>query len=126
MWYHNIFELDWIEWRRTACQVSWVSVHPPSANTAALLFDDLPEPTTTGNPNPLHGADFAPNWHVVYAGITPGVYGSYLECALNTIGLSCASYQSASSLAEAEEYWRKAQAQGHERSLNHDFYSVST
>ncbi|KAJ7168776.1 hypothetical protein C8R46DRAFT_1218168 [Mycena filopes] len=100
-----------------ALQRGWVMVRPQSsyAPQTPLALAALPTPSMTDSVvNPLHGtAASAPQWHVVYAGISPGVYGSYLECALNTIGLSSASYESTPSRREAEERWQKALADGH-------------
>ncbi|KAJ6488277.1 hypothetical protein C8R47DRAFT_1216078 [Mycena vitilis] len=54
---------------------------------------DLPTPVgTTEAVNPLHAGQDLDVWYIVYAGITPGVYQSSLECGLNTVGLSLATY----------------------------------
>ncbi|KAJ7027626.1 hypothetical protein C8F04DRAFT_1266869 [Mycena alexandri] len=48
------------------------------------------------SPSPLHpdNTNSDGRWYVVYSGVTPGVYSSYLECALNTLGLSGAVHDS--------------------------------
>ncbi|KAJ7450270.1 hypothetical protein B0H11DRAFT_2246838 [Mycena galericulata] len=94
-----------------AQQRSWIS-HLPNAPTAPIPSLPTPQIPNALTPNPLHGGIFAPKWHIVYAGITPGIYASYLECALNTIGISSASYDSADTLEEAQERWREATRSG--------------
>ncbi|KAJ6525535.1 hypothetical protein DFH09DRAFT_1095587 [Mycena vulgaris] len=113
-----------------AQQRSWTGVRTsrpasPSSNSAISV---LPSPvmSTSTTHNPLHGAagTTMPKWHIVYAGITPGMYGSYLECAVNTLGLSCAAYDSAETQEEAQERWLRALRAGTVRVLTHSYYSV--
>ncbi|KAJ7909713.1 hypothetical protein B0H13DRAFT_2330062 [Mycena leptocephala] len=60
---------------------------------------------STNLTNPLNGnEDFDGRWFVVYAGITPGVYRSHLECQLNTIGVRGALHESILGWSAA---WRK-------------------
>ncbi|KAJ6494918.1 hypothetical protein DFH09DRAFT_1337560 [Mycena vulgaris] len=82
-----------------------------------------------GHCNTPHAQRFAPRpgssadskWHIVYAGITPGIYRSFLECALNTIGLSCAVYDSTPSRTEAIARWQEAVDAGRVRTLTHPY-----
>ncbi|KAJ7130579.1 hypothetical protein C8R44DRAFT_872367 [Mycena epipterygia] len=57
-------------------------------------------------PNPLHCDPRGTNsrWYVVYCGVTPGVYQSFLECSLNTVGLSCAIHESFPTKALADSH----------------------
>ncbi|KAJ7679524.1 hypothetical protein DFH06DRAFT_1316423 [Mycena polygramma] len=59
--------------------------------TLGPYLTHLPTPSAVADVNPLHG-DSDGRWYVVYKGISPGVYGSSLECNLNTRGLRCATY----------------------------------
>ncbi|KAJ7602611.1 hypothetical protein DFH06DRAFT_1347780 [Mycena polygramma] len=105
-----------------AQQHSWTgerdSRSPSPSSSARLSIPALPLPLTSEDdnhaPNPLQGTK-APHWHIVYAGITPGVYASFLECALNTIGLSGASYDSTDSFEEAQRLWLDAVTAGEVR-----------
>ncbi|KAJ7490097.1 hypothetical protein B0H11DRAFT_2229614 [Mycena galericulata] len=96
-----------------ARQRSWVS--PTIAPTASI--PSLPQASGALTVNPLHGGIITPKWHIVYAGITPGIYASYLECALNTLGIPSSSYDSAVTHEEAEERWREATRTGRIRVL---------
>ncbi|KAJ7682144.1 hypothetical protein DFH06DRAFT_1318729 [Mycena polygramma] len=93
---------------------------PTQISTLPVPFAPL-DPT----PNPLHGAANAPSklWYNVYAGITPGIYLSYLECSLNIAGLSCAAHDSAPSLSEARRRWNVAQREGRVKFLTHPYTS---
>ncbi|KAJ7715978.1 hypothetical protein B0H16DRAFT_1741600 [Mycena metata] len=54
----------------------------------------LPTPASLAAvPSPLHGVQDG-LWYVVFCGITPGVYESYLEVGLNTLGIPCAAHAS--------------------------------
>ncbi|KAJ7817583.1 hypothetical protein B0H13DRAFT_2379567 [Mycena leptocephala] len=91
----------------------WTGVRglsPPSARSQPSGISALPIPVDPLAPttNPLHGNTdhFAQNrWYIVYAGITPGIYLSFLESSLNTIGLSRAASDSTTSLEEARRRW---------------------
>ncbi|KAJ7863695.1 hypothetical protein B0H13DRAFT_1899467 [Mycena leptocephala] len=98
---------------------SWIGVRdsrspsPTGPPLRAIPTIPLPLASDTTPHNPLHSAKAsAPKWHVVYAGITPGIYSSFLECYLNTTGLRTASYQSAASRLEAIQLWCTAEAAG--------------
>ncbi|KAF7335137.1 hypothetical protein MVEN_02264700 [Mycena venus] len=64
----------------------------------------LPQPIFTADvqsaifvqPNPLHLSESIQDnkWYIVYKGIHPGVYRSYLESQLNVLGLSSATHDS--------------------------------
>ncbi|KAJ7182627.1 hypothetical protein C8R43DRAFT_940752 [Mycena crocata] len=79
---------------------------PSSSSRDLIRALPVPDP----RPNPLHGAEHTTvkTYHIVYAGITPGIYCSYLECSLNTVGLSGATFDSTTSLEEAHRRWRAA------------------
>ncbi|KAJ7102962.1 hypothetical protein C8R43DRAFT_1141084 [Mycena crocata] len=87
-----------------AQQRSWTrkcpSRHASSSSatlTVAPAIPTLPQPASLlelETPNPLHCDDEDALWYVVYQGITPGVYQSNLECALNTVGLKGAVHDS--------------------------------
>ncbi|KAJ7229600.1 hypothetical protein C8J57DRAFT_1251787 [Mycena rebaudengoi] len=79
---------------------------PPSPTDERPVPAAMPTPTSqTAVHNPLQGKSNSNAWFIVYAGITPGIYESQLECALNTVGLRCASYDSTSSKAKADRRW---------------------
>ncbi|KAJ7159129.1 hypothetical protein C8R43DRAFT_948468 [Mycena crocata] len=87
----------------------------PLASVPSRSVLALPTPLDSNslmpnNHNPLHGTSRSPirKWYIVYAGITPGICSSYLECALNTLGLSSATHDSTTTLTEAQERWRDA------------------
>ncbi|KAJ7024359.1 hypothetical protein C8F04DRAFT_1192483 [Mycena alexandri] len=111
---------------RYAWERGWTMVRPSSSSNPQPPIPALPEPSQSpvdGIPNPLHGSAASnPRWHVVYAGINPGIYASYLECALNTLGLKSSAYQSADSRKEAEQYWVAALANGDVRVLTHTYH----
>ncbi|KAJ7810045.1 hypothetical protein B0H13DRAFT_1927548 [Mycena leptocephala] len=102
---------------------------PSSPTTAPDAIPVLPVPALRSDseilaPNPLRGAPSRnQRWYVVYAGIAPGIYGSFLECALNTSGLSNQAHESVETLAEARERWARAVTQGLVRRLYHSYSS---
>ncbi|KAJ7678329.1 hypothetical protein DFH06DRAFT_1317120 [Mycena polygramma] len=71
---------------------SWTGVCSPSSFPyQAIPERHRPTPAVISEPlSPLHCG----TWYVVYKGIVPGVYQSFLECGLNTIGISGSSYDS--------------------------------
>ncbi|KAJ7080720.1 hypothetical protein C8R43DRAFT_965690 [Mycena crocata] len=85
-----------------ALQRSWTRTCQPRGaalreRVEPIAIPALPTPMgMLDAPNPLHGdpSDVGSRWYIVYAGITPGVYQSQLECGLNTVGLSCAAHDS--------------------------------
>ncbi|KAJ7100989.1 hypothetical protein C8R43DRAFT_1141251 [Mycena crocata] len=102
-----------------ASSMHWTGVRgsaSPSQSVAPTqAIPVLPLPLhSLNNPgfNPLHGSTRGPvqTWYIVYAGITPGIYLSFLECALNTVGLSTSAHDSVTLLAEAWERWDAAVA----------------
>ncbi|KAJ7440410.1 hypothetical protein B0H11DRAFT_2253030 [Mycena galericulata] len=99
----------------------WTGRRPSPTGFVTAPVPSLPIPVSppVSTSNPLHTEDT--QWYVVYAGITPGVYCSYLECALNTVCVSGATYESAGSRAEAERYWATALAAGLVRFLTHPY-----
>ncbi|KAJ7889250.1 hypothetical protein B0H13DRAFT_1888085 [Mycena leptocephala] len=94
--------------------------------TPSNRHPQLPTPIGLGDVvesiNPLHGDTPEASWHVVYCGITPGVYQSSLECSLNTRGLSCASYDSCTSKEDAIARFQDAVAHGRVKALYHIYH----
>ncbi|KAJ7173538.1 hypothetical protein C8R46DRAFT_1215470 [Mycena filopes] len=98
-----------------AVEHSWTRVAGPFATefTPPAAIPRLPTPiaaTIMGTShNPLHdvGARHE-SWYIVYSGITPGVYQSYLECSLNTVGLRGAVHDSCTTRALADERYERA------------------
>ncbi|KAJ7722083.1 hypothetical protein B0H16DRAFT_1737894 [Mycena metata] len=73
----------------------------------------LPDPTDPSLPNPLHIAESLDNkWYIVYRGITPGVYGSHLECQLNTVGVKGNVYESVIGRSAAVSKYQQARIGG--------------
>ncbi|KAJ7430147.1 hypothetical protein B0H11DRAFT_2247749 [Mycena galericulata] len=74
----------------------------------------LPSPSQPlDSVNPLHGTDaLNETWYIVYRGIRPGVYHSFLEVMLNTSGLSNTLYDSVTGRAEAFALFAQAQEDG--------------
>ncbi|KAJ7875139.1 hypothetical protein B0H14DRAFT_2568911 [Mycena olivaceomarginata] len=81
---------------------SWTRVIDPTGASHDRAIPYLPQPVFTVNipssmePNPLHpGENIHDNkWYIVYKGICPGVYRSYLESQLNVKGISAATHES--------------------------------
>ncbi|KAJ7805681.1 hypothetical protein B0H14DRAFT_3770868 [Mycena olivaceomarginata] len=81
---------------------SWTRVIDPTGASHDRAIPYLPQPVFTVNipssmePNPLHpGENIQDNkWYIVYKGICPGVYRSYLESQLNVKGISAATHES--------------------------------
>ncbi|KAJ7618264.1 hypothetical protein DFH06DRAFT_1342537 [Mycena polygramma] len=94
---------------------------PPSSSAIEAL--PVPTPLFDFSHNPLHGPVNSGDrtWYIVYAGITPGIYLSHLECALNTVGLPCASHDSTDSLDEARRRWDEAVSAGSIHVVNHPY-----
>ncbi|KAJ7466769.1 hypothetical protein B0H11DRAFT_1921666 [Mycena galericulata] len=69
--------------------------------------------------NPLHKPD---GWYIVYCGIAPGVYRSSLECSLNTIGLSGATFDSVEGRDDAVNLYQSALRRGDVRILRHPYF----
>ncbi|KAJ7429987.1 hypothetical protein B0H11DRAFT_2249988 [Mycena galericulata] len=104
----------------------WTGQRPSPTGFVPTPIPSLPIPVSppVSSQNPLHGqTDFTEHhrWHIVYAGITPGIYRSYLECALNTIRIPGALYDSAETRDEAERRWATAIAAGRVRFLTHPY-----
>ncbi|KAJ7856281.1 hypothetical protein B0H13DRAFT_2357454 [Mycena leptocephala] len=98
----------------------WTGVCSPRRSISSATISNPPIlqlPTPTGlveDPNPLHVHQSVSSevWYVVYCGITPGVYQSSLELYLNTLGISCAVYESCSSKDLAVAQYQEALAAG--------------
>ncbi|KAJ7838434.1 hypothetical protein B0H13DRAFT_2367459 [Mycena leptocephala] len=105
---------------------NWTGVRGLPAPRQVRAIEALPLPILPDDPtpNPLHGAAGAGahRWHIVYAGITPGIYLSFLEAALNTQGISGSRYDSATTLHEARRRWGAARAANSIEVLTHPYY----
>ncbi|KAJ7471335.1 hypothetical protein B0H11DRAFT_1913955 [Mycena galericulata] len=77
-------------------------------------MDALPSPSQPLDyPNPLHDSNVLDDtWYIVYRGIRPGVYHSFLEAQLNTVGLSSALYDSVTGREEAFALFARAREDG--------------
>ncbi|KAJ7075705.1 hypothetical protein B0H15DRAFT_805995 [Mycena belliarum] len=99
----------------------------PAVPSSAAPIPQVPNAAGLVEPrNPLHGHaedDWSPDssWYVVYAGIHPGVYQSSLECGLNTVGLSCAAFDSARSKQDAIEMYQSALERNEVKVLQHPY-----
>ncbi|KAJ7049307.1 hypothetical protein C8F01DRAFT_1093494 [Mycena amicta] len=51
-------------------------------------------------------------WYIVYQGVNPGVYPTYLEAALNTNGVRLAAHDSRETLAQAVSAFQEARLRG--------------
>ncbi|KAJ7061955.1 hypothetical protein C8F01DRAFT_1251785 [Mycena amicta] len=69
--------------------------------TNRIIDDSRLVPRTTDDP-----------WYIVYQGVNPGIYPTYLEVALNTNGIPLSSHDSRPTLPEAIEAFRDAQSRG--------------
>ncbi|KAJ7673158.1 hypothetical protein DFH06DRAFT_1123889 [Mycena polygramma] len=90
-----------------AREQGWTRVLPVpcyDVSTAGPPILHFPIPDAVlDTPNPLHAGSSARDghWYVVYSGILPGVYQSSLECSLNTVGISCVTFESFDSKVDA-------------------------
>ncbi|KAJ7142163.1 hypothetical protein C8R46DRAFT_1233198 [Mycena filopes] len=86
----------------------WTRVIDVNGSFAPTTIARPPLPVASNHsPNPLHaGSSTEGAWYVVYAGITPGVYASSLECSLNTLGMSGAAFESCSTHDETLSLFR--------------------
>ncbi|KAJ7143247.1 hypothetical protein C8R46DRAFT_1233023 [Mycena filopes] len=98
-----------------AASLGWTRLIPPSGTLVGqtqtqTAIPRLPHPNAfSSRRNPLHDStDPAARWYVVYSGVTPGVYQSYLECAINTLGLSSAVHDSFDTQVAAEAAFQRA------------------
>ncbi|KAJ7215651.1 hypothetical protein C8J57DRAFT_1732574, partial [Mycena rebaudengoi] len=83
---------------------SWTRVIDRNNPRPAHAIPTLPQPIFTADitsaifiePNPLHLSESIQEnkWYIVYKGIHPGVYRSYLESQLNVLGLPSAIHDS--------------------------------
>ncbi|KAJ7618967.1 hypothetical protein DFH06DRAFT_1342280 [Mycena polygramma] len=87
---------------------SWTGVcSDRSVPYEAVPHHELPTPATEPL-TPLHCG----TWYIVYKGIAPGVYQSFLECALNTVGISGSTYDSARDKDAALASFARSMARG--------------
>ncbi|KAF8997035.1 hypothetical protein BDZ89DRAFT_1052182 [Hymenopellis radicata] len=66
--------------------------------------------TAPGHPfqTPLTHGITRTNWYCVYRGLSPGIYRSYLKCALNTLGIPHGSFEAFRSRDVAQNKFRIA------------------
>jgi hypothetical protein len=83
---------------------------------ADIAANPNPVPTTSHDENPLNSGA-AGTWYAVAHGAIPGVYGSYLECALNTSGIKGNLAASFPTRALAEKAYAQASAAGFVRTI---------
>ncbi|KAJ6503460.1 hypothetical protein C8R47DRAFT_1210705 [Mycena vitilis] len=92
----------------------WTGVCSTSPNAplpwAHLRSRQLPVPFTgtDSETNTLHCG----KWYVVYKGLSPGVYQSFLECGINTVGIRGSAHDAADSLDAATISFLKARDAG--------------
>ncbi|KAJ7075968.1 hypothetical protein C8R43DRAFT_966270 [Mycena crocata] len=88
-------------WRgvTTANSVAPGATISPSQRPIPISHNSGPIKTT-----PLHCGV----WYIVYKGISPGVYQSHLECAINTTGISGSTFDSTRNLDQARNLFRIA------------------
>ncbi|KAJ7179736.1 hypothetical protein C8R46DRAFT_1212276 [Mycena filopes] len=88
----------------------------------------VPSSAVLSMPVPLAADDVLPSalhcglWYVVYCGITPGVYESFLECGLHTAGIRGSTYDSTSDKGVALARFERAHADHRLRSLPMPLY----
>ncbi|KAJ7784911.1 hypothetical protein DFH07DRAFT_763524 [Mycena maculata] len=82
--------------------------------TVVTGIPELPQPTQDlATINPLHGTEtLTSKWYLVFRGITPGIYRSYLESQLNTLGIRGATHKSVEGRAAAVATYERACARG--------------
>ncbi|KAJ7893920.1 hypothetical protein B0H14DRAFT_2559544 [Mycena olivaceomarginata] len=102
---------------------------PSAAAPAPVAIPYLPASMDSlDTPNPLHGPENAGqkrSYHIVYCGITPGVYQSYsssLECALNTLSIRGAVFDSCGSKQLAVQQFEDAVSGGRIKPLMYCTY----
>ncbi|KAJ6476567.1 hypothetical protein DFH09DRAFT_1342449 [Mycena vulgaris] len=87
------------------------SARPPPPSIAHAPLPILPHAPLP--PSALVARRHGDPWYVVYAGVNPGVFASYVECALNVLGIHNAVHESV--LGGYKAAWAKfeeAQARG--------------
>ncbi|KAJ7917017.1 hypothetical protein B0H13DRAFT_1870704 [Mycena leptocephala] len=91
---------------------AYTSVNASSTSANPPVFH-LPMPADSmAAANPLQ-AEESDLWYIVYSGIMPGVYRSFLECSLNTLGISGATHESCNTRELAVQRFENARAGGH-------------
>ncbi|KAJ6477911.1 hypothetical protein C8R47DRAFT_1219813 [Mycena vitilis] len=96
-----------------AVKRGWTRVCPHSGPTPSPPIGSLPTPTSLDHTNPLHvpgdpTASHQGLWYIVFSGVTPGVYQSSLECALNTVGMKGAVFHHCDNRDVAEQLFNEA------------------
>ncbi|KAJ7607210.1 hypothetical protein FB45DRAFT_877903 [Roridomyces roridus] len=98
-----------------AQQNGWTSTNP--AWTAVPISAALaPHPIADhqGNPSPpvIARREAHQPWHIVYVGVHPGIFATYLECALNVLGIDGSWNDRAETFAEAQAKFARAVSRG--------------
>ncbi|KAJ7839126.1 hypothetical protein B0H14DRAFT_3458893 [Mycena olivaceomarginata] len=76
---------------------------PPVLDRSALTLESESALGRSGVDDP---------WYVVYAGVNPGVFPTYVECALNVLGIEGSLHEKLPSYAEARQKFARAQRRG--------------
>ncbi|KAJ7126219.1 hypothetical protein C8R44DRAFT_874591 [Mycena epipterygia] len=86
----------------------------------------LPQPLlSSDSSNPLNGGESLDDrWYVVYRGITPGVYRSYLESQLNTLGVPGALHESVAGHGAALIKYNSARQRGDVATVAPAYYAL--
>ncbi|KAJ7160862.1 hypothetical protein C8R46DRAFT_1038080 [Mycena filopes] len=82
-----------------------------------LLSKDAPLPhpvpgKTASSPSTLSYRETGAPWYIAYRGINPGVFGTFVECALNTLGVEGALHESVPTYEEAVAKFTRASVRG--------------
>ncbi|KAJ7062240.1 hypothetical protein C8F01DRAFT_1284703 [Mycena amicta] len=99
-----------------ALEAGWTSTTPHSPGELPMAPDKTPRPITTydlslfGDRVRARGSQ--ETWYVVYVGIRPGVYATWLETALNTIAVHGSVFHKAESFEAAAQKFAQATVEG--------------
>ncbi|KAJ7178544.1 hypothetical protein C8R43DRAFT_942197 [Mycena crocata] len=75
----------------------WTRTASATLLSSPINITNAPLPISEGAPlivSQLFARGTTDAWYVVYAGVNPGVFGSYIECALNVLGIRNSSHES--------------------------------
>ncbi|KAJ7617993.1 hypothetical protein FB45DRAFT_1034231 [Roridomyces roridus] len=92
----------------------WVSTQATLA-TVPVPRASVPGPiavATGPEPAPLSRRAVDDLWYIVYRGVHPGIFPTFLECALNVLGYEGAVHESVHTFAEAQAKFARAQRGG--------------
>ncbi|KAJ7797202.1 hypothetical protein B0H14DRAFT_3494015 [Mycena olivaceomarginata] len=93
----------------TCSMATWTST--PISAAQAPRPPVLDQSTRTSE-SALGGRGVNNPWYVVYAGVNPGLFPTFVECALNVLGIEESLHEKLSSYAEARQKFERAQQQG--------------